>query len=234
MKLLFSLITLAMTTSAIAADFSNESEAGIAVATGNSKSKNYNLKQDNTLKVDANVFKFSGRYLNAYADDKESARYLFGGLRYERELTTDFSVYVGQGLESDKFSGYDRRHLNDIGAKYKLITTETIAWFVEAGYRYTDEKLTNGSKDYRNSLRAFTQVEKKWNPSVSTKYWVEYVPNLDNSKDYEINTEVSVSAALSSIFSIKSAYLLKYDRVPAAGASTRTDTLLTTALVAKF
>lgn len=223
-----------MLQTAFAADFANESEAGIAVASGNTKSKNYNAKQANSYKFDANILKFDARYLNSYSNNDESARYIFGGLRYERSLSDRFSLFVAQGFESDKFAGFYLRQLTDIGAKYTIIKEEMFYWLVEAGYRYTNEKLNNGSHDYKNSIRGYTELEKKWNPSVSTKYFFEYVPNMKVGKDYQINTELSVSATLTSIFSIKSAYLLRYDHLPAATATTKTDTLLTTALVAKF
>lgn len=234
MKWIVFTLVATMLSSAFAADFTNESEAGIAVAAGNTKSKNYNVKQANAYKFDANIFKFDARYLNAYSNDNESARYIFGGLRYERELSDRFSLFVGQGFESDKFAGYHLRHSSDIGVKYFIIKEEMFYWLAEAGYRYTNEKLNDGSHNYINSLRAYTELEKKWNPSVSTKYFLEYLPNIKEGKDYQINTELSVSAALTSIFSIKSAYLLRYDHLPAATATTKTDTLLTTALVAKF
>ena len=219
---------------AVDSKITNESEAGVAVASGNTKSKNLNAKQANAYKFNSNVFKFDARFLNSFSNDLESARYLFGGLRFERELSTRFSLFVAEGFESDKFAGYYLRHLNDIGVKYSFIKEEMFYWLVEAGYRYTIEKFNDGSHDYKNSIRAYTELEKKWNPSVSTKYFLEYVPNIKESKDYQINTELSVSAALTSVFSIKSAYLLRYDHMPAPTSTTNTDTLLTTALVAKF
>ena len=234
MKWIVLALITTMLSSSFAADFSNESEAGIAVASGNTKSKNYNVKQANAYKFDANVLKFDARYLNSYSNNDESARYVFGGLRYERDLNESFSLFVAQGFESDKFAGYYLRHSSDIGAKYNIIKVEMFYWLAEVGYRYTNEKLNSGSHNYKNSIRTYTELEKKWNPSVSTKYFVEYLPNIKESKDYQINTELSVSATLTSIFSIKSAYLLRYDHLPAASATTNTDSLLTTALVAKF
>lgn len=214
--------------------FTNESELGIAVANGNSESQTYNFKQENKFSFDANMFKFNARYLNTYADDKESARYLLGSLRYEREISSRLSIYAGQMLESDKFSGYDLRHSSDAGLKYFIKKEDTMYWTAEAGYRYTNEKQLSGAHAYRNQLRAFSEIEKQWSPTITTKLWVEYLPNLDESKDYELNTEASISAALNNVFSIKTGYLLRYDRVPPPTAKTKTDTLLTTALVAKF
>ena len=233
-KIALALIATTSITSAFSAEITNESEAGIAVASGNTKSKNYNVKQSNAYTFDANTMKFDARYLNSYSNNDESARYIFAGLRYERSLSESFSLFVGQGLESDKFAGYYLRHSSDIGIKYNIIKAETFYWLVEGGYRYTNEKLNTGVHGYKNTIRTYTELEKKWNPSVSTKYFVEYLPNIKESKDYQINTELSLSAALTNVFSIKSAYLLRYDHMPAATASTKTDTLLTTALVAKF
>ena len=239
MKALFLALSFAMFQNAFAIEaieskITNESEAGVAVASGNTSSKNFNVKQANAYKIGDNVLKFDARFLNSFSNDVESARYLFGALRYERVLDEKFSLYLSQGFESDKFAGYYLRHMSDAGAKYNITKSDTFYWLVEAGYRYTNEKLNNGTHDYKNSLRAYTETEKKWNPSVSTKYFVEYVPNVKEGKDYQFNTEISLSAALSDIFSIKSAYLLRYDHLPAAGTSTKTDKLLTTALVAKF
>ena len=239
MKLLFFALVLSLLQTAFAVEvtegkFAMESEAGLSVASGNTNAKSYNLKQGSAYKLDANTLKFNARLLNSFSNNVESARYLFAAIRYERALSERFSLYISQGFESDKFAGYYLRELTDVGGKYSLLKEETIYWFAEAGYRYTNEKFNNGSHDYKNSLRAYTETEKKWNPSVSMKYFVEYIPNLKESSDYQINTELSVSAALSSVFSIKSAYLLRYDHMPAPGSITKTDKLLTTALVAKF
>ncbi len=234
MKCLAFLLSTMLFSQVFAADFTNESEAGVAVANGNTKSQTYNLKQENSLKFDANVFKFKARFLNTYSNNDESARYILGSLRYERELNEKFSLFVEEGLESDKFAGFELRHNNDLGAKYNITKVENFYWFVEAGYRYVNEKLNNGSHVYKNSLRGYTETEKKWTETISTKYFLEYIPNLKEGKDYQINTELSVSAALSTMFSIKTAFLLRYDHLPAPGTTTKTETLLTTALVAKF
>lgn len=216
------------------AELSNESEVGITVAKGNTDTQNYNIKQGNKLTMGKSLYALTGRFLNGFSQGTENARYLSGNLRYERSLDNRVSVFIAQGLESDKYAGYYLRYLTDAGLKYHFYKQEPFIWFIEAGYRYTDEKRMNGQHDYQNSLRGYTELEKYWSEGVSTKYTLEYVPQLSESKDYLINTELSVSAALTEIFSIKSGYLLRYDNFPVPGIGTKTDTLLTTALVAKF
>jgi len=72
------------------------------------------------------------------------------------------------------------------------------------------------------------------NESSAVKVWAEYLPNLTLSQGYQANGEFSLNATLSSILSLKTAYLLKYNNTPPAPATQYLDRLLTTSLVAKF
>jgi len=63
---------------------------------------------------------------------------------------------------------------------------------------------------------------------------LEYLPNLSEKNDYQVNTELSLAAALTSVFSLKTGYQVRFDNVPAKGVAFKTDKVLTTALVAKF
>lgn len=118
--------------------------------------------------------------------------------------------------------------------KYRLIKEEKFLWDLEAGHRYVVEKprLENDKKSHR--VRGYTEANKTWSEGVAAKLWFEYLPNLSTGSDYQINSEISISAALNNIFAIKSAYLLRYDPLPNIGATATTDKLLTTSLVAKF
>jgi putative salt-induced outer membrane protein len=85
---------------------------------------------------------------------------------------------------------------------------------------------------YENPV--LTELMRAWTKTFSTKYWVEFLPNLSDSAGYRLNTELSGNAALSEIFSIKLGYLIRYNNTPPAGAAKQTDSTFTTALVAKF
>lgn len=216
------------------AGFTNESDAGLAAANGNTKTQTYNFKQLNVYDLEKNIFTLRSRYLNAFANSNETARYFNLGLRYDRDLGNNFSLFIGETLERDKFAGIDRRLITDTGAKYFIVKTDMTKWFSEAGYRYMVEERLTGSKAITSYIRGYTEWETKWNQSFSSKYWLEYLPNLTVNSDYQINTEASISSMLTNIFSLKSAFLLRYDHLPAPGIAHQTDTLLTTSLVAKF
>lgn len=214
--------------------FTNESEAGLVLTSGNTSQQTYNFKQSNLYQSNANIFKFSGLYLNSVANDVDTSYYWNLALRYERELTDVLGVVAGEKLEQDRFAGYLHRFNTDAGLKYSIFKEDAVKWFVEAGYRYQAEDRRDGSQVRNNQARLYTEYERILGPSVSAKLWFEYMPNFTNSVDYQINTEASVSAILTSLLSLKFAYLLRFDNLPAPGVLKTTDTITTTSLVAKF
>jgi putative salt-induced outer membrane protein len=216
------------------AQLTNESEAGVTSANGNTKTQSYIVKQGNDYKWNMNVLSFKLRYLNARAAGVETARYLMSGLRYERQLRPQFGLFVGETFESDKFVNIEKRLINDAGGKYKFIETQDTKIISELGYRYMHENRYDGSSAFSHYGRLYADWEQEWNSNVSTKYWVEYLPNLSQQKDWQLNTELSVSAVMNRILSLKSGVLIRHDQLPANGIQFKTDTLFTTALVAKF
>lgn len=231
---LFLFLILFCVTAAAQAQLTNESELGIAAANGNTRTQTFTAKQLNDYKWDRNVLSFKSRYLNAKSADEETARYLMGGLRYEKQLSNHFGLFIGEMFEKDKFAGIEKRLSTDIGARYRFIESDTTKLFSELGYRYLHEERIDGSFAFSNYGRVYTEWEHKWNTSFSTKYWAEYLPNITDEKDWQLNTELSLSAVLNSTFSLKSGLLLRYDHFPAPGIIYKTDTLFTTSLVAKF
>ena len=184
--------------------------------------------------LEKNNFIFNARYLNAFANSVESARYFNANLRFERALDERFSLFITETFEKDKFAGIYQRLITDVGGKYAITKTEKTKWSAELGYRYMQEERLDGTKISQNYGRAYSEIDRQWNVNFSTKYWLEYLPNFTNSTDYQFNTELSLSVLLTNIFSLKSGFLLRYDNLPAPGIFHKTDTLLTTALVAKF
>ncbi len=230
----FLILVLVLISGIAHAQLTNESEAGIASANGNTKTQTYTFKQLNDYKWHRNVVSFKSRYLNAKANGVETARYFMLGLRYEKQLSDHFGLFLGETFEKDKFAGIDKRLITDFGGKYRFIETEMTKFFSELGYRYMHEERLDNSRVYSNYGRVYTEWEHKWNLNFSTKYWAEYLPNFTVNKDWQFNSELSMSAVLSSVFSLKSGILLRYDHAPAPGILYNTDTLFTTALVAKF
>lgn len=234
MRLIFALLWLLPTLAFSQATFTNEAELGIASANGNSKTQTVNAKESADVKWAMNVLSLRSRYLNANARGVETARYFMAGLRYERELSNHFGLFVGETLEKDRFANIDKRLLSDIGGKYRYIETERTKFFSELGYRYFHEDRLDDSQAFSSYGRLYNEWEHKWSPNYSTKLWNEYLPNFSDAKDWLLNSEASISVMINEVFSLKTSMLVRYDHSPAPGVIYKTDSLFSTALVGKF
>jgi putative salt-induced outer membrane protein YdiY len=240
-SLLFNVSALAQTPEVAAVDastklaptFKNDSELGVVITGGNSQTSTSNLKQANSYEWSKNVVKFSGNFLDASNKGTQQA-YQWGlGVRYERDLTAKFAVFAGETLESDKYQNIEQRYSTDIGGKYLIEKTSDFTWNSELGYRFARENYPYGFKNI-NFIRLYSEAEKFWTKTFSTQLWAEYLPNITQWEGYQFNTELSASAVITSIFSLKTGYQLRYYNAPPIGVAYKTDTVFTTALVAKF
>jgi putative salt-induced outer membrane protein YdiY len=232
-KLVLAAIALLMTTAHSYAGLQNESEVGVIVTTGNTRSQNYNVRQQSNYTWEENLLRFTGRFFKSSSKGAEIAKNWSLGLRYERELSERWAAFIGQNLESDAYAGYLQRYNTDLGGKYSIYKLTDFNWFTEAGYRYTSEHRRTSTVN-SHSLRLYTEATRKWNASVSSTLWIEYLPNLTTSADYQLNSELSLASALSETFSVKMAYLVKHRGILAGTATEKTDSQLTAALIAKF
>ena len=215
------------------AGWQTDAEAGVVLTTGNTQTNTISLKDATAYGWLQNNLIFSGNFLNSSDHGIEQA-YQWGlGLRYERDLNDRLGVFLGELLQSDKYQSIQQRYATDVGGKYTIENVNGLHWFVEGGYRFTRENYTYGTSNNINFVRLYNEIEKAWTKTFSAKWWVEYLPNLSHWAGYQFNTEVSISTVLTDIFSLKSAYLLRYYNTP-PGVAEKTDTTFTTSLVAKF
>lgn len=215
-------------------EIKNEAEAGIVLTSGNTETNTISFKDKTTYFWGQNRLTFNPFFLKSSNFGVEQAYNWNLGLRYERDLSEHFGVFLGQLVQSDKYQGINQRYATDIGGKYSFEKTDQLNWFVELGYRFTRENYTTGDAKNLNFLRLYHDIQKSWTKNYSVRWWVEYLPNITRWKGYQLNTEASISAVLTDIFSLKSAYLIRFYNEPPAGIAHTTDTTFTTALVAKF
>jgi putative salt-induced outer membrane protein len=214
--------------------WAHESELGIVNTSGNTSTESYNGKQQTSYTFDQNALKATGHYLQTKTAGIETAKSWDAALRYERLLSTDWSVFLQHGAESNPYAGFNQRDNTDLGGKYIMVKNDNQNLFTEAGYRYTKTLPSVGTGvAYTSFGRLYLEYSQKLNETMSGKLWIEYLPNLQDPSAYLLNDEISVTAMLSKIFSMKSAYTVRYQNRPPVRAEYQ-DTIFTTALVAKF
>lgn len=222
-----------LSTTAIAGEWKSEDEAGVIISTGNSRTQSLSAKEKTTYEWSLNTLDSKASYLESKNEGKLSALRWDAGLRYERSLGDRWRIFLGQSVESDTFAGYRQRHASDLGARRWFVKIEKEwEWFSELGYRYQIENRTDNSHLHSNIVRIYSEVSHQWSATSSSKYWIEYLPNFSHSQDWLLNSELSSSFAITSIFALKLAYLVKYNNHPVNAKNT--DSTYTTALVAKF
>jgi putative salt-induced outer membrane protein len=213
----FLLLALWLCSNALA-EFKSVDSATVNINGGNTEFKSYTLDSKNEYKFDSgNQLKLDAQYLYAESDDVRSAENWFADLKYFRTLNADqLSVFAGEKVESDRFAGFSRRYNTDLGLKYQLRKTDRTDIFTEIGYRYTVENSTKTSDETKkdNKGRLYIEGSRTINPDIIGKLWIEYIPNFSDSDDYLVNIEPSLIVNLSSRFSLKTAYLWKYDNLP--------------------
>jgi putative salt-induced outer membrane protein YdiY len=241
LKLILSLLGLLFAFSAFADGdkWLHESELGINIATGNSSTQTYQIKQKTDYIFDANLLRLSGHYLYGKSRGLEAAKNWDSALRYERSLSEAFGVYVGNGWEGDIFVGYDYRTNVDIGGKYYFILGDKKVdyFFSELGYRYSYEHHIPGvalESLTANIVRGYFEGVKSFADNFSGKLWLELLPDLSNGDNFQMNFEGSVAMALSTNLSFKVAYLGKYRNLPLVTGNEKYDSFITAALLAKF
>ncbi len=216
--------------------WSHESELGLILSGGNSDTKTLNAKQKTDYKWTKNTVIFKAAYLYGKSSGVESANGWSLGLRYDRSISTDFTVFLGDSYESDKYAGFDKRNNIDLGGKYYFLNTSKEKYvFSELGYRFTSETATGATSAASKSfLRVYSEASMKLTESATAKVWFEYLPSLSESGDYLFNFEPSIAVTLDGNFALKAAYLGKYDAIPSASGIKKYDYIYSTALVAKF
>lgn len=233
MKLL-SLLALLFSSVAMA-QFANESQYALLQTGGNSQVQTQNAKTTNTYKWTANQVGFGGHYTYGESAETVSARNWDLNGKYERELSKDISVVGGEVIEGNRFTGIKTRYNTDIGVKHYFLRNDAQILFSELSYRYSiEDRYAPIANTYDNKGRSYNEFSHKFSETVQYKVWLEYVPNFTAGSDYLINGEASVTTILSSVFSLKVAYLGNYDNLPAKSDLKNYDYATTTALVAKF
>jgi len=216
----------------------HESELGIVIVGGNNKSQTINSKHKSQAIRQKNSIKINVRYLTNSQKDAQPTRVWSSALRFDRKHTKQLGSYLGILGEGDQAAGYDYRTGAELGSRLNFLKDKNGSSLNgELGYRFIYEKSADNSNpaDTRSHfLRIYNSWERIWNDNFLSNIWLEVLPDISDFDNLQINFESSISVVLTKKFSLKLAYLLKFDRSPPIADIEKYDFLYTTTLVAKF
>jgi putative salt-induced outer membrane protein len=172
-------------------------------------------------------------------DGTETSNSWKTSVRGDYGLGTNLAVYVRTGFDRNKFAGVKSRFAEGLGLVAKPITNDRDQLKFEGGFELTQQANLDGTSDTFSSLRAATSWKHMFSASTSLFQGLEYLPNLDESADYRINSETTLVAPLSSRVAMKASYQVRFDNLPALNAAgtaplRKSDRILSTGIQVTF
>jgi putative salt-induced outer membrane protein YdiY len=244
-------------------------ELGFTQSAGNTFTFTVNAALKFAHRWGQNKFQASvGTYLNlgrldengngTVADDEGklqwTAQRAFGGMRYDRFVTTNNSLYLSFGGEHDKPAGLSWRFNEQIGYARQLVKNERTAASLEAGAAYAEENYyattdADGNPIFTGELdahylatRLFFGVTHAFNDIVSIGETLEAIEPLiayregqtgmTNFQDFRFNNVFDVTAKVSDKFSLKVSDRLMFDNQPVTPEYSKVDNVAMVTLVA--
>lgn len=194
---------------------------------------NKNLVLVNTLKYRPGgswQITWGGKVFFAETDEERTGENYRTDLRLDYEFTQRAYSFGLAAWMRDRFAELNNRYYTGLGAGYRILTGPKHKWLAEAGVNYTLEEFTDKTDEGFPSARTFTQYSYSFTKKNVFSVWAEYLPDLQDSTNYNVNAEAALISALNGFLSLKGSYLFQFDNNPAPGA-TETDTIISLTLV---
>ncbi|MEO8802794.1 MAG: DUF481 domain-containing protein [Rudaea sp.] len=257
--LLASAILLALPLAALAdppaQGWSGSGEAGLAIASGNTKSQNVNAKLDLKYNDDTwkDVFTFTAQRNKASVVNPDgSSRYDLTANRYEAAGSVGYKFdersYIVGALryEHDEFSPYDYQYVASIGYGYQVLknASDELSFEVGPGYKVVQPTsffvpntsppppLNEINPDSDSGVVLRGKMDYKHSFNATTAFVDTFVVEAGSGNKFMQN-EAGVSVKMTSMLALKVAYQVRRNSQVEAGFK-KTDTLLTTNLVYSF
>ena len=213
--------------------WSGKAELSYLSTSGNTTTNSFGGGLELEYKPSPWTFTLKTAYLRASTNSVTTAETLTGDLKGVRDLTPRVDVFLAAHYLRNRFAGVRGLVGGDGGAGYKLLLGPVHSLRAEAGIGYTHEgQLVGGDRNYASARAGLGY---KWTFSKTADFTndVSFLEDLQASSNWIFSEKAAISAAMTSLLSLKASWTLIYDHVPVPGFK-RTDTVTSLALVAKF
>ena len=228
-----------VSTSANAAGWKGQGEAGLVVASGNTDTETLNIGLKFEKSSDLWNHEIGLGAYQASSDGEDTAESLTASYTLKRNLTERSNIFFNLGYLDDDFDGFTEQLSASVGYGYKVIKTDKVTWETGAGvgYRDTSELTINddGSETEGDDLSSATFVLRSdySNQITATTKFVDTFKAEIGSDNTFIENDASLFVAMSDRFSLKVGFIVRHNTDPASGAD-ETDTISSLSLVYGF
>lgn len=160
--------------------------------------------------------------------------------RVDYPLTARLSTYGFVGYERNRFAGVDHRTDEGVGLAVALLRGAGNELDLEGGVGLVQQRLQPDPavdvtvRDNFVSGRAAARFRHLFSKTTYFQQTLEFLPNLERTSDYRINSETALLAPISSHLGLKAGYLIKYNNAPPSPALSKTDRMLTTGVQVSY
>ncbi|MBL8981495.1 MAG: DUF481 domain-containing protein [Gemmatimonadetes bacterium] len=230
------LILLGMTAVATAANAQDApkpreftADLGFVSTTGNTEVTTFNLGEKLILRAGKWEHKQQFGAVNSAQDGKQTSNLLFTNWRSDYGLGKRLALFGFVGYDRNTFAGISRRFEEAAGVAAKLVTRDSDTWTFEVGVAMNQQRATDGTTLNFASVRSGTFWKHHFSKAAYFSQGVEFLPSLEDSEDYRMNTETAFVAPISTHISMKAGYVIRYDNLPEQGRKA-SDRIFTTGL----
>lgn len=198
---------------------------GSATATrGNSHSDVFRVGFDAARKDDGNILTLNAGYAFGRTENRTTGSAStttdnwFAQGKYDYSLNERWYNYAMVRVEADYVAELDIRVTPGFGLGYRWINKPEQHFNTEIGVTYVYEKYRNDGEKDHVALRLAYHYDKKLNETVSLVHNLEYLPDVVDIGNFNLNADIGVRAMLTkSMFAdLKAEW--RHDSMPAPGA----------------
>lgn len=157
-----------------------------------------------------------------------------GGVRGDYPLSARIGAYTLVGFERDRFAGLDRRFEEGVGLTLRVIEARRDSLDLESGISLVQQRSLAGISDEFTAGRAAARYAHYFTAVAYFEERLEFLPNLERSEDYRINSETALVAPFSRALALRLGYIVRFDNEPAEPGLRKADRLFTTGIQVAF
>lgn len=239
LKIITASILLAAVSVVVAEDapkkpWKNQTELSAVSANGNTKSQSGSAKNVFTYEWSSKTtLELMGSAMGASSKGQTIAEKYSASEKLSQKLSDRNYAYQKFAWDKDRFAGIRNRYDNGLGLGRELIKSDVNLLIAETGVGYIQESRINDNDEDFATGRAYSKYVRTLSATSNFSQDAEYIHNFENRRDYRVNTETAITAAINTAMSLKVSYVWKHVGEPPAGFS-RNDTITTVALVATY
>lgn len=227
-------LLVAAALSASAKDWKNSAEFSVISTNGNTKTQSISGRDAFTYDfTDKTKGELEAGGHGARNEGRVMAEQYFAMEKVSYKLSDRNYLFERYRWDRDVFAGFEHRHSLSAGAGRELWKTDKDLLIAEAAPGFVAEDRVRDLYRSYASARLYAKYTRDISESTKFSQDAEHTQSLARADDSWTNTETALTAALTSVLSVKNSFIWRHLSRPSPGKR-KDDTVVSIALIASF